>query len=183
MARKMIGFDLDGVLYNWHMAVYEFLNNTGVETGTYNEFWTEGHHMFDGTPYKGYRSIKWHNLCTNTILFDRPEHFTKSVPFLQELAKNCDLIYITARVPEVERVTKRTLKKYEFPNPTEVIFASDKTVPVILNNVEIFVEDQVGNALELKTLCKVLIMNQVWNTEIHSEFDVINALQEIENYL
>lgn len=183
MSRKMIGFDLDGVLYNWHMAVYEFLNNTGVETGTFDEFWSGGHKVLNGESFEDYSSIKWHSLCNNPILFDRPEHFTNEVGFLQTLTKEHDVMYITARNQDVERVTKRMLKKYDFPNPEEVIFAKDKTVPVILNGVDLFVEDQIGNCRALKDLTKVLVFEQPWNKEIWSGFDTISSLEEVKNYL
>ena len=184
MSRKLIGFDLDGVLYNWHMAVYEYLNNTGVETGTYDEFWSGGHKVLDGKPFEDYNSVKWYNLCNNTILFDRPEMVNiAGVSFLKELTKDHDVIYITARNQDVENVTKRMLKKYEFPNPTEVVFAKDKAIPVILYGIDVYVEDQPNNILSLKDLTKVLIFKQVWNQHLWSEFDTITNLEEVRNYL
>ena len=186
MTRKTIGFDVDGVLYWWHKAVYEYSVHSGWYSGTYEEFWTgDSWKLFGkGEPYMGFPTVSWYNICTNLLMLDRPEMVNiKGTKVLRELAKEHNVIYITARNQEIEGITKRMLEEH-FPNPEQVTFASDKTIPVLLQNVDLFIEDNVSNCIALKPHTKVLVMKHVWNKQLwRKEFDTIDNLREVEKYL
>ena len=172
-----IGFDLDGVLYDWHRVTYEFVVDSNKNFDVpFDEFWTD-----------------WLNQDENHMLADflmmTPIFVTKIIMSdtmrntLWTLAETNELFYITARPQEVHSGTEWWIKSSRIPNPENLIFAKDKLPHIINNEIAIFVEDMVKHALALQNHTEVILVEKPWNTIIQEEFPTIFSVNQLPELL
>ena len=172
-----IGFDLDGVMYDWHQSAYDWCTRSGVTNVDWETFWLEW------LPTQS--TIFTNNLTGLQDLYENMIPSPKFFEFIRRVTKGHNVFYITYRPKEVERVTERFLKKYGYPNSENIIFCKDKVPPVLTNDIELFVEDRHFIANSLAPVCKTLLITKVWNR--HAELDPrvirINSIFEIERFI
>ncbi len=155
---KVIGFDIDGVLTDGDGTIWEeeliAYFDLKPETNVNNE------------PMKVRYNIS--NDEMNTF-FENRSHFVfpqlimrpGANTLLQELKEiGYTVILITARTISPE--TPRWLKNNNIPYDL-LINQHDKLDPCVANNLQLFVEDTVSNALEISTVMPVLLMNTSYN--------------------
>jgi len=173
---KIIGIDLDGVLYRWHLAVYSYLKEQGRKLPEYSEFWAQ----FDKIlPEK---EIDF--LLELPLLYEKMFPEKGLVEYLWKLSNlGHTIYYITARHKEVETTTELYLERYYFPQVRNLIFSKDKDKYVRLLEIDIFVEDQYKYAEKLRNLCKVILRRQPWNEMYEDEFEFIDKIQDLDKYL
>ncbi len=172
-----IGFDLDGVLYDWHRVAYEWVveNKEGFNV-PYGRFWTEWinnskHRMLADFLVKA-------PVFVTTIIMSEPMR-----EMLWGLAKNSELFYITARPKEAHFGTRWWIKTSKIPNPENLFFAQDKLPLIINHEIDYFVEDRTKNALALQNHTKVILVAKPWNELIQEEFPTIQSVLELPELL
>jgi uncharacterized HAD superfamily protein len=179
MSKKILGMDLDGVLYSFTEAVYNDLKVRNKIDCSYPEFWST-------TSGNGYgNSIFWDNTIKTSIYYSSLIPRLDDLEIMHRLAEKFTILYITSRPKEVETVTKWYLKNYNYPNYKDVYFASDGKKRVFISSlgVDTYVEDMPKHVNELKNICHLILMKQPWNTELWSYSPAVNNLAELERYL
>lgn len=171
-----IAFDLDGVLYNWHRAIYSYLLEQGKSIPGYDELWQRFDKIFTNE-----------EIC---FLLSLPTLYEKMFPekglikYLQSLSSNGhNIYYITSRRKELETTTELYLERHKFPQTRNLIFSADKDKYARLLEIDVFVEDQYKYAEKLKNVCKVIMRRQPWNIQYENEFDYIDIIPELDAYL
>jgi FMN phosphatase YigB (HAD superfamily) len=164
-----VGFDLDGVLFNFGQSVKEFLEATDR-----GHLWKSGPNP---KPYwEWYKDWKWTtpqflDLCHEGVdagyIFrgNVRENAVDSVKLIK--AMGFEIIVITDRsfgtTPAVsEKATLEWWAEYGFPEFDEIHFSPDKTIV----HTDIFVEDKIENARRLqKAGTECWLVKRPWNDE------------------
>jgi uncharacterized HAD superfamily protein len=172
-----IGFDIDGVLYNWHGVVYDWMLD--YEKGfdiPYAEFWTD---WIDKPERKQLANFltKVPIFCTKLIMTDSMNKM------LWDLSRDLEIFYITARPREVHFATKWWIKSSKVPYADNLIFAKDKVPHIIDNNIDFFVEDMTKHVLALRNYTNVILVKKPWNEVIQGEFPAVQSVLEIPELL
>lgn len=170
-----IGIDLDGVLYPWHDIVYQ---RECLDHGwnlTNSEFWSRIHSLYSG--------LSEENLVKTRHYYGVANIDQRNLDLLNKLDKDNQLFYITSRDKELEFVTNNWMKRNNIPQRENLIFTKDKKIHVLLNNISIFIEDNIKNALELNPYCKVVIVRSEYNKNIPHNFEIIPGFYALENLL
>lgn len=172
----IIAFDLDGVLYNWHRAVYSYLTEQGKELPSYEELWKNFDSLFT--------SDEVCFLLSLPTLYDKMFPEKGLIEYLQKLSDYGHTIYyITSRRNELETTTELYLNRYKFPQIRNLIFSAEKEKYARLLEIDIFIEDQYKYAEKLKNICKTILRRQPWNIQYEGMFDYINTIPELDKYL
>ena len=172
-----IGFDLDGVLYDWHKVVYQWMVNTHSDFDvSYDDFWTD---WIDQEEHKELASF-----LTKTPIFVTKLIMSETMrDTLWGLAETNELFYITARPQEVHFGTTWWLKTSRVPNPENLFFAKDKLPHIINHEIAIFVEDSTKQAIALQNHTEVILIEKPWNTIIQEEFPTIFSVNQLPELL
>ncbi len=172
-----IGFDLDGVLYDWHRVAYDWIVDVNENFDiAYDEFWIEwldrdeNHRLADFL-------VRAPNFVTKIIMSEPMREM------LWGLAETNEIFYITARPQEAHFGTKWWIKTSKIPNPENLIFAKNKLPHIISNEIPIFVEDMTKHALALQNHTEVILIAKPWNTIIQEEFPTIYSVLELPELL
>ena len=169
---------MDGVLYPRQKSMYEYLKMHCGYIDNYDVLFTTSN--FWASKNDVYRK----NMTSIENLYSNFPPDMKDVELLQELSEKYDIIYITARPEAVELTTLEYLKRYNYPNPTNVIFSQDKIKDIRVAGCEWYVEDRLEFARELKKFTNVILKLQPWNRAARNEFkNVIFSLQELRSIL
>jgi len=152
-------FDLDGVLYPWHDAVYTYLRVEGGDSlPSFNVLWKD--------PYKYIKKEKWDFIATIPLLYSTILPKKEIVAMLKELdAMGHTLYYVTNREQDLERVTRKYLNDYNFPQEFNLIHTKDKDKIIRTLEIDVIVEDKVENLEKFSALCKTIGIEHPWNEE------------------
>jgi len=176
----IIGIDLDGVLYNWHQAVYTELSiywNLDVE---FTEFWSG--------MYKTYKNeMFWDNLVKLKHLYSNQPPDQRNVDLVNLLSGKHTIYYVTNRPKEVYDVTLNWLKRYEFPSVKNLVFTDDKLVACNSLGITKFVEDRTANIDRLLSGdIEVYIIRQPYNQDDLYKFPtcrVVNNFYDLKGII
>ncbi len=168
-----IGFDLDGVLYDWHRVAYDWVCETTKEFDVpYDEFWVDWLDRDENHMLANFL-VKAPIFVTKIIMSDSMRNM------LWSLAKNNELFYITARPQEAHLGTEWWIKTSRVPNPKNLIFAKDKLPHIIENEIDYFIEDMTKHALALQNHTRIILVEKPWNVIIQEEFPTVNSVLEL----
>lgn len=178
--KKRVGLDFDDVLFSCAKAVLPFhnsrygTNHTKDHVVSYNL-----HDLWKCSKEESYKRI--------VDFYDSEEHASMepivgAIESIHQLSEKYELFIITARPPEVEEVTKKLLKHFQndkFESWKEIFkkihFVGTVTGNNILltkadickhENIDIFVEDNLNNALSIASVgIPSLLLDQPWNKD------------------
>lgn len=152
-----IAFDLDGTLYPWHTAVYNYLRTyNGCPPPSYRDLWLD--------PHKYMSEEKWAYLASLPTLYSTMMPRKEILTLLRTLDEaGHTLYYITNRKPHLERVTRKYFEDYKFPQSSNLIITKDKEQEVRILEIDIIVEDRPENLEKLAGLCRTIGITQPWN--------------------
>jgi len=175
--KVQIGFDVDGVLYPWHERVYDYMTRNYGFRGTLGQLFVDLNNPRRYDP--GF--IKQ---IVEKKEFYRGEPYKLVVSFLEELAKDYELHYITARPLQTSVATKAWFKEHKFPYLENVVVVEDsKSKEILERRIAYYIEDRVKHALELKDLTNIILVRKPWNEKIQDQFPCMNSILELGNYL
>ena len=169
-----IGFDLDGVLYDWHDVIYTYCVDREGYVGSASQFWED---------YREFPVDKKLNFEKTSIFFSKKIPSKVVIDFLNEISKDNTLFYITARKEDVRLTTEMYLEKYNFPNNGNLFFTDDKATHVKLLDIDIFVDgfpahiDSIGNSAE------TYLVERPWNKDVSHKYNAIVSILEIGKFL
>jgi len=165
-----IGFDLDGVLYDWHDVVYRYCVNNCNYTGSFSQFWKD---------YNSFSDNKKLNFETTPIFFSKKIPSPSMIRFLTDVAKDNTIFYITARKKEVHSATINYLERYKFPCTENLIFAEDKAIYIKLLDIDIFVDDFPTTLDSIGNSADTYLFARPWNESICHDYNCINSIEEL----
>jgi uncharacterized HAD superfamily protein len=174
-----IGFDLDGVLYRWHEALYRELTLFYGLNEDYHTFWKEDYHkIYDSKCW--YNFVRWEHLVS--CQFPNPEH----VKFLNELAINHNIFYLTHRPDEVHFSTVQWLTKNHFPQIENLIFPpleSDKSFEIRQLEIDVYCDDRENIVRTASKLCDAYLVEQPWNEDKREGLKCIPNILSLKPFL
>lgn len=177
VTKVRIGFDVDGVLYGWHERVYEYMKSAYGFRGTMGKLFVD----LNNPKIYGEGFIKQ---IVEKKEFYSGAPYKLAVSFLEELARDYELHYITARPLPTTTLTKAWFKEWKFPYQENVVVVTgDKSAEVLERRLTYYVEDRDKYALELKDLTKIILVRKPWNEHIQDQFDCVDSVLELGNYL
>lgn len=167
-----IGFDLDGVIYDWHLAVFSFLKSElelpveSVEK------------IFDVSDSE----IFWDNIISLPFLYNKFSPRDAEVEFINKLSKEHTIFYITYRPKHVFLTTYKWLKTYKYPDVDNLIFSENKSIDIRINDISLFLEDRPYIVEQIKNVTNCILMNRFYNYDY--EYDKrINNIFEMEKFI
>lgn len=168
--RIILGLDLDGVLYDYHSALYTYCQYELNYLGTYEEFWLN--------------YMKNSNNERQNYLTSLPIPYEMIVPskcvtdFLEFANSNSDIYYITHRPQHLERITRRYFRRYNFPQQDNLFMTDDKITCCRYLGITHFIDDFVNNVKAVSAVADSYLMAKPWNKEFQDDFKTVHNLNE-----
>jgi hypothetical protein len=171
-----IGLDLDGVLYDWHKALYnEMVLYEGI-TVDYRTFWLE--------IVPKYSSMKAHNLTSLEHLYSNMPPTKELVDYVNYLCKKYDVFYLTSRPDCVKFTTRASMERWGFANLDKLYLVNGGKRDVVLREKpDVFVDDRDKVIEELCDIVKVVVVAHPWNEKYQNVFPTIRNIMELESVL
>ena len=177
---KIYGFDLDGVIYDWHKAVYKYLKRYHNEDRLYETFWKDA--VKDDA---GYSKMFWYNLVHMERLYEKYPAKWDVVNALQTLGKDYVVVYITSRPAVVRTTTKLWLDRYNLPQTANLVHTQDpKHLAVRYYGCDYYVEDKIEHIKSpLRNVTNLYVMKQPWNEDYLEDVDNITIIEKLSEIL
>jgi uncharacterized HAD superfamily protein len=179
-----IGFDLDGVLYPWHIYFYEAVKRRDrrLQEMSYEDFWKNIKTLEE--EYKGLFD-RYVNIPKLYNMQKADKHIVK---LLDELSPRNTLYYITCRPANSRMFTKAWMQRSKIPQRDNLIFLEGNKAPTIASlGIRFYLEDRLEHYNDIKDITRVLLIKQPWNNYgegIEPSFDTtLDALVELINIL
>ncbi len=169
----ILGIDLDGVLYDWHDALHVYYQYMMGYEGTFREFWLN---------YIPSLSAEKQDYLVNLpIIYDTKVPSKDITDFLDFVRDNVEEVYyITKRPLEIERVTRRYLRRYNFPFQDNLIITGDKASACRLYGVTHFLDDFASHVEAVKGIAEVYLMAKPWNEQYQDQYNTVHSLREFK---
>lgn len=159
---KVLMADLDGCLYQWHTAVYEYFKLYRDYTGTYNDLW--------GRDYLSFSDADWEYLTKIDTFYSSQIPTVDCVNFLNKVKFLFDIYYVTSRPLYVKLTTEQYLKRYKFPFRENLIFTEDKINTARRLRADYCIDDLPKNLEGLCKVSKVVMIQQPYNVEYRDKY-------------
>jgi uncharacterized HAD superfamily protein len=170
---KILAFDIDGVLVDWHHSVYTYFEYECNYLGDYQTFW------LDYIP--SLSKEKQDYIVSLPFLYETQIPPKNVTDFLDYCASHSDdIYYITHRPVEVERITKQYFKRYDFPYPDNIIFTGDKVTACRYVGATHFLDDFVKHVEAVKGVCDSYLMAKCWNRDFQDGYKTVHSLKEFQ---
>lgn len=188
-----IGVDIDDVLLKCADSLIKYHNDTYDTKFKIDQFKSYGLYKTWGGTQKD--DVKKINDFFKTDYFINIDPFPHSQEAIKCLAKNNNLIIITARPESIKKETEFSIEKY-FPNCFEELYftkaylnddkkAKTKKEVCDLLGIDILVEDSLEHSLNcVKSGRKVFLMNRPWNKcdNLPQNIIRINSWKEVAKF-
>lgn len=179
--REVFGYDIDGVLYDWHSVLYDHVVKEYGEKRSAEKFWKDAKN--NNPPYT---KMFWRNATENRAFLTKLMVDKEIVESVNRMAEVFDIYYITHRPKEVEFTTARWLKTNGFPFPENLIITSgDKAVPIKSVGCSYFIDDREHIVKSLKNVCNVIGVRKLWHEDKLEEqgFVFVDSAKELPTLL
>lgn len=170
MNKIVLALDLDGCLYDWHSAVHTYYQYIKGFEGSYEEFWT--------TYINSLSKETQEYICSLDILYETQVVTQEVREFLDFASTKAELYYVTSRPITTERVTRRYLKKQDFPFQDNLYITSDKATICRYIGATHFLDDNVGHIKNVSPIADAYLMSKVWNRDYHDQFNTVYGLKD-----
>ena len=170
MNRIILALDIDGPLYSWHEAVYTLWQYEQNYQGTYEDFWLD---------YIPNLSKERQDYIVNL-----PIPYETQVPrqcvmdFLNYAKERADIYYITHRPIELERITRKYFKRYDFPYPDNLFMTGDKVTCCRYLGVTHFLDDFASQVEKVSAVADAYLFAKPWNREYQDTLKTVYSLKE-----
>lgn len=170
MDKITLGLDLDGVLYDFHSALYTYYQYEMNYGGTYQQFWLD--------------YIPSLNKERENYIMSIPIPYETSIPsprireFLDYIKDRCEAYYITHRPEELERITRKYLRDYSFPFQDNLIMTGDKVTACRLYGVTHFIDDFANQVEKVSAVADAYLMAKPWNIDYQDKLKTVHSLKE-----
>lgn len=169
----ILGLDMDGCLYDWHSAVHTYYQYEMKYEGDYNTFWLEY--------IPSLSKEKQNYICELPFLYDCQVPRKCVIDFLNYAKENSEIYYITHRPDSVETVTRRYLRRYNFPFQDNLIITGDKVTACRLVGVTHFLDDFPKQVEAVSAVAESYLMAKPWNIDYRDQFKTVYGIKEFQN--
>jgi len=167
----VLGLDLDGVLYDYHWAMYTFSVCELGYAGSYTDYWIK--------EWPSFSNEKQEYLVSLPMPYEISEPSKQVVKFLKLAEKYAnDVNYITSRHDDLQRVTERYLRKHNFPFQDNLIITREKDVQATLCGVTHFLDDMGKHVEKVSKVCSAFLLARVHNIHEREKYNTVNSLGE-----
>lgn len=179
----ILGFDLDGVLYSWHEVVARDLKHMGVlkQNETLYDIFHPDNRRFDKLTKKFVREVLY-----NTEYYkEEPMHKYKHKLLWDLINDGHEIVYVSSRpVRKAKKPTLEWLYSNDAPNPEQLFLVKGAKKPVVESlGCDIFIDDKIQHAKELRKVTEVFLLNRPWNEGVRLPRGVrrLNHLTELRD--
>jgi uncharacterized HAD superfamily protein len=178
MNKRLLGLDLDGVLYPWQEQMLQHLQLYYNYTGTMRDLFCGKDGFFNS------HNVMWrHNMTRLEPIYNTRPPSKEQMQTVHNLSEQFELVYITNRPEDVRMSTERYLRVYDYPDRESLIMCDDKVTEVRMISPDFYVEDRGDIATKLKEFTHVILYAQEWNEEYQNNFSLVHNLGELESML
>jgi uncharacterized HAD superfamily protein len=167
--------DLDGVLYRWHHAVYDYFLVHRDYKGSFDTLWSKD--------YLNFSKEDWEYLVNVDIFYSSQFPTDDCMNFLDKVKYRFDIYYLTGRPIYVKTTTEQFLRKYRFPFRDNLIFESDKINTARRLRADYCVDDLPENLEILSKVSKVVMVAQPYNKEYRNIYPTAYNLMGVLPFL
>ena len=169
-----VGFDLDGVLYNFVSSIYNYCRlYRGMEI-SYGEF-AKNPDELTGQDVMNY-------LVTVPTIYETGLPKQEDMESLHSL-KNCEYFYITARPECVRLATEKFLAKNKFPDYQNLFMTKDKGVLSRLLQLNYYIDDMAKYVDKVSPTAKSFLLATPWNQKDREGRNVVSSIKEFISYI
>jgi uncharacterized HAD superfamily protein len=175
------GFDIDGVLYPWHVLAYRWYNAAYGTNMTFDYFWKYPDGFVSAN--EGSRSIE--KMVKNPVLYTRklPHLILNSLQFIADKYAS-NIYYITSRPEHVRDATRNWLIENHVPYAHNVVFVNgSKRDAVASYGCTYFAEDRPKHLDELEDITNLFIVNTPYNSFKEWQGFRINHIMQIPDII
>lgn len=174
MSKIILGLDMDGVLYDFHDSLFIYYQYELNYQGTYEQFWMD---------YIPSLSKERQDLIMEIpIPYETRVAPKEVISFLEYASDNVDeLFYITHRPLSLERITRRYLRRSNFPFQDNLFMTGDKLTTSRYLGVTHFLDDHVKHVKSVGTVADAYLMAKPWNKEFHESLPTVKNLREFQD--
>lgn len=172
MGKIILGLDLDGVLYDYHSALYTFCQYELNYNGTYEEFWLDY--------FPACSKEKQDYLIGLPIPYETSIPSKQIIEFLEFANLRAEICYITFRPIELERITKRFLRRNNFPQQYNLYITGDKATACRYLGVTHFLDDHVKHVKAVSAVADAYLMAKLWNKDFQNDYKTVHSLKEFQ---
>ena len=172
--RKII-LDLDGVLVDWHEAVYDDFIRRDKFSGSFRDFWT----VYFPTLSKEIQAyILEIPIYYSTI--SPSKHVTN---FLNKIKDSFEIYYVTSRPEEVRLTTEQYLRRYDFPFKENLIFTNDKCSVARILKVDFALDDFTSHIEKLSKVTTAILFARPWNEESWNKYPTAKTFFDVLEFM
>lgn len=173
---QTFGFDLDGVLYDWHRAMYRWLKHSTDLKLDEQTFWLGEEGKLSGC----YSEFMWKNLVSMPHLYEQQVPLPGVIDAVKEIAKIYKIVYITHRSKGLRFVTESWLETYDFPNRDNLIFTKlPKAQTVRMYSCKYYVEDRPDIITSLVGSTIPILHRLHYNERVWNDFPGVDCVSEL----
>jgi len=178
---KGFGFDLDGVLYDWHSSIYMYAKSMyNLKEESDIEFFRN---MVDGKYTKNFiDTLMSYQPCYTNIVPNK-----KLVKLINTISKNFEIYYITSRWKNLEYVTSKWLEDYDFPQPYNLYMDEYKPDVIRKTFCKYYVDDMPKWGNKVLGITNFIYLKKRWHYQDNNleekSFLIIKNILELENKL
>jgi 5'(3')-deoxyribonucleotidase len=171
--KRTIGLDLDGVLYNWHGVIHDYLVKFKGEELKYKEFWKRAKE-------EGYKKDLLCALVEIPMFYTQRNISNHVLEVVKQLAENNIIYYITTRPENAEFATKSWIKRSGLPYPDNLIVTQNKRPHISMLECDYFVDDKQKTIDEIKDITNaILFKSDYMQDEDTKGYNYIESLDEL----
>ena len=175
-----LGFDLDGVLYPWHEGVWKQLTVDGYITSSFEEYWDKEWKIM-----REKQSTLFMNMVNEPLMYSSQAPYFGVRSLLECLKLDGHKIwYVTQRPRHLDFITRQWIRRWRLPFEDNVIrVEGSKRQVIIENEIDLFVDDAIRHAEDLKDFTKVILVKRPYNKEIQENFDSVDSVLQVGKYI
>jgi len=183
MTVTKIGVDIDGVIADFSVNMAGLLQKYyGINclTSEFGKFGQQIDELLDTKPEECYNDLTAYGGASKTI--DKWRLNDKKVFLITKRGSPK-----TGPTELMDRVRASTVSWLYSKNIRYdgLFFANDKTIPIDMNGVQLFIEDNLKNSEKIVKSCPVLLVNRTWNQKCDLQDGIIRVegWEEIDWYV
>lgn len=166
----VLSLDIDGILYPFHEALYTYYQYEMGYSETYEKFWSSF--------FSSQSEEKKEYMVSIPVVYEMIVPNKSVIDFLDYVASKVDVYYMTSRSLELERITRKYFKKYNFPFQDNLIMTKDKANACRFYRVTHFLDDHAHHVESVAKVADAYLMAKIWNKEYQDKLNTVHSLRE-----
>jgi len=171
--KRTIGLDLDGVIYNWHGVIHDYIVKFKGEELGYKEFWKRAKH-------EDYKRELLMALVEIPMFYSQRNIRSHVLDTVKKLAETNIIYYITTRPEGARRATIDWMKRSGLPYSDNLIITQNKRPHIAMLECDYFVDDKQKTIDSIKDVTNaILFKSDYMQDEDAKGYNYIESLDEL----